>query len=224
MTIPNYLETFRRAVREQERQAARERAKSAEFAERSTAISGPVSCEKSEVSEKRGVAPSLISHNSLISHSPSQQSRDPRHAKPARPAFVKFDAHAALKIIKSPFAAALAALERRCPDYIEQARWQQCVTDAKRFLAQWGEQAAALGWTEADLFGLHEPPAKPHPSYRRLSRYDCTGLCWLLQGQPVIALTATVAAIRMPTGNALTYRKLNKPALGPLGDSLDDFR
>ena len=28
----------------------------------------------------------------------------------------------------------------------------------------------------ADLFGLHTPPAKPHPTYRRLSRYDCTGL------------------------------------------------
>ena len=29
---------------------------------------------------------------------------------------------------------------------------------------------------------LHDPPAVPHPSYSRLSRYDCTGLVWLLQG------------------------------------------
>ena len=31
------------------------------------------------------------------------------------------------------------------------------------------------------------------------------------------------AAIRMPSGNVTTYRKHNKPAFGPLGDSLDDF-
>jgi hypothetical protein len=27
----------------------------------------------------------------------------------------------------------------------------------------------------------------------------------------------------MPSGNVTTYRKRNKPAFGPLGDSLDDF-
>jgi hypothetical protein len=68
----------------------------------------------------------------------------------------------------------------------EAERWQQCLADAERFLAQWGEQAAALGWTERDLFGLHEPPAKRHPSYQRLSRRDCIGLVWLLQGAPVM--------------------------------------
>ena len=52
--------------------------------------------------------------------------------------------------------------------------------------------------TSADLFGLHTPPAKPHPSYSRLSRYDATGLCWLLQGRPVVVLTTDTAAIREP--------------------------
>src|SRR6516162_8969657 len=52
---------------------------------------------------------------------------------------------------------------------------------ARRFLAKWGEQAAALGWTPRDLFGLQKSPDQPHPSYRRLSRYDETGLIWLLQ-------------------------------------------
>jgi hypothetical protein len=81
-----------------------------------------------------------------------------------------------------------------------------------------------LGWTSADLFGLHPPPAKPHPSYSRLSRYDATGLCWLLQGREVIALTEATASIRNSnTSNVTVYRKLNKPALGPLGDSLDDL-
>ena len=51
-----------------------------------------------------------------------------------------------------------------------------------RVLAQWGQQAEALGWTSRDLFGLHKPPDKPAPSYRRLSRYDETGLIWLSIG------------------------------------------
>jgi len=58
----------------------------------------------------------------------------------------------------------------------------------------------------------------------RLSLYDATGLIWLLQGHSVVAITATTAAIKnRTTGNVLTYRRYNKPALGPLGDSLDDF-
>ena len=68
-----------------------------------------------------------------------------------------------------------------------------------------------------------KPPAKPHPSYSRLSRYDETGLIWLLQGRPVVALTETTAAIENPAGTITTYRRHNKPALGPVGDSLDDF-
>jgi hypothetical protein len=40
---------------------------------------------------------------------------------------------------------------------------------------------------------------------------------------PVVAFTSNTAAIKTGTGNVLNYRKLNKPALGPVGDSLDDF-
>ena len=117
-----------------------------------------------------------------------------------------------------------ALLQTKCPALIELGRWRQCVRDGSRFLAVWGEQAEALGWTTADLFGLHTPPTNPHPSYNRLSRYDCTGLCWLLQGRRVTALTEATAAIENPTGNITVYRKHNKPALGPLGDSLEDFK
>jgi len=45
------------------------------------------------------------------------------------------------------------------------------------------------------------------PSYRRLSRYDETGLCWLLQGRPVVALTEATAAIHNPTGAITIYRR-----------------
>jgi len=51
----------------------------------------------------------------------------------------------------APFAKTLAALERRCPDYVEEERWQRAVEDGRRFLTQWGDQAVALGWTAKDL-------------------------------------------------------------------------
>jgi hypothetical protein len=117
------------------------------------------------------------------------------------------------------------ALQLRPPALVEVERWRQAVEDGKRFLAVWGEQAQALNWSSADLFGLHTPPERPHPSYRRLSRYDATGLCWLLEGREVVALTEATATIRNPsTGTITTYRRYNKPALGPLGDSLDDLK
>jgi hypothetical protein len=44
-----------------------------------------------------------------------------------------------------------------------------------------------------------------------------------LQGKPVIGLTESEAAIRGQSGATVVYRKHNKPALGPLGDCLDDM-
>jgi len=118
-----------------------------------------------------------------------------------------------------------AFLQLKPPALVDVARWQQCVRDGSKFLARWGEQAEALGWSSADLFGLHTPPDKPHPSYTRLSRYDCIGLIWLLERREVVALTADGASIRNPrTGTITTYRKHHKPAFGPLGDSLEDFK
>jgi hypothetical protein len=110
--------------------------------------------------------------------------------------------------VPSRYARAFAMLRERCPDYVEEQRWRQCIADAEGFLTQWGEQAAALGWTEGDLFGLHEPPAEPPPSYQRLSRRDRIGLVWLLQGAPVVALTADAAAVETAdrTSRLMYYR------------------
>ena len=129
------------------------------------------------------------------------------------------------------YASALATLRAECPAYVDAADWQQAMEDGHRFVTHWGKQAEALGWTPAvlfglhtpaDLFGLHTPPEKPAPNYRRLSRYDKTGLIWLLHGRRVVDLTNDKAVIETPTGT-VAYRRYNKPALGPLGDSLDDF-
>jgi hypothetical protein len=125
--------------------------------------------------------------------------------------------------VPNRYARIFTALESGCPDLVPVDRWRAAVQDGQRFLTRWGDQAEALGWTARDLFGLDRPPEKPHPSYSRLSRYDETGLIWLLQGREVVALTDATAAIQSSTGAITTYRRFNKPALGPLGDSLDDL-
>jgi hypothetical protein len=43
-------------------------------------------------------------------------------------------------------------------------------------------------------------------------------------GRPVVALTADTAAIENSTGNITVFRKNSRPALGPLGDSLEDLK
>jgi hypothetical protein len=121
------------------------------------------------------------------------------------------------------YAIVLAKLVSDCPQLIEPEAWQQAVADAQALLARWGTQAAALGWTARELFGLHPVPERPAATYRRLARYDCAGLLWLRRGRPIVALTAETAAIQTASGGILTYRKNNKPAFGPVGDSLDDF-
>jgi hypothetical protein len=118
----------------------------------------------------------------------------------------------------------LVALESRCPDLVPLDRWQQAVADGKTFLSRWGDQAQALGWTAKDLFGLLTVPGHAKPTFNRLSRYDETGLIWLLKGRRVVALTEGTAAIQNPATASITkYRRFDKPALGPLGDSLEDF-
>jgi hypothetical protein len=120
------------------------------------------------------------------------------------------------------YGSALATLRAECPAYVDAADWQQAIEEGHRFVTQWGKLAEALGWTTADLFGLHTSPEKPALNYRRLSRYDQTGLIWLLRGRRVVEITKDKAVIETARGT-VSYRRYNKPALGPLGDSLDDF-
>jgi hypothetical protein len=133
-------------------------------------------------------------------------------------------------IVEIPFEAGrykrtVGRLQRRPPALVDVARWQQCIKDGRRFLRQWGRQVQELNWSSADLFGLIEIPESPAPSFNRLSRYDRVGLCWLLQNREIVALTATTATIRNPSTGAITlFRKHHRPALGPLGDSLEDLK
>jgi hypothetical protein len=51
-----------------------------------------------------------------------------------------------------------------------------------------------------------------------------TTLVWLLEGREVVKLTEESAAIRWRGGSVTIYRRNNKAAFGPLGESLDDFQ
>jgi hypothetical protein len=90
--------------------------------------------------------------------------------------------------------------------HVQFERWQLAINDAEVFLSVWADQAANLGWTAQDLFGLAEMPERPGPSYQRLSRYDQTGLVWLLQGRRVAALTQDTALIETTNGT-VAYRR-----------------
>ena len=122
-----------------------------------------------------------------------------------------------------PYGRALAGLRERCPERVEEHRWELAVMDAGSFMTRWGERAATLGWIANDLFGLAIIPERPTPNFQRLSRYDQTGLLWLLQGRKVVALTEKTAAIENQSGAVTVYRRRNKLAIGPLRDSLEDF-
>jgi hypothetical protein len=101
---------------------------------------------------------------------------------------------------------ALARLCMECPEYVPAEAWRQSVADGQQFMRDWGECAVELGWTAADLFGLHDPPMEPHPSYSRMSRVDCMGLIWMLKGDPVVEIHRDRALIRRrTTGSMNTY-------------------
>jgi hypothetical protein len=158
----------------------------------------------------RGSQRDTLSRDCLGGTRPPRQHPEPVSALPA--------------VVPAPYRQVFAALQLRCPEHIELFDWQRTVEDGRSFLGRWGHEAEASGWTARDLFGLHAVPDNPAPTYRRLSRYDETGLIWLLGGRQVVTLNGVAAAIKNPTGVVTVYRKHNKPAIGPLGDTLDDFQ
>lgn len=51
-------------------------------------------------------------------------------------------------VVGHPYVRMLPALRSKCPELVETDRWQQTISDAETFLAVWGAQAHALGWTD----------------------------------------------------------------------------
>jgi hypothetical protein len=187
------------------------------------------------IRNRKGTSGSSFSHFSplagvlLKNENPAPPKKDEKRANlppfPEEPDFQKRDITPAkgLKWLKLSLAEAFAKLERNCPDYIDTPVWRRAVADGQQFMADWGKMAQELGWTAEEIFGLTPVPENPHPLFNRLARYDHKGLIWMLEGNEVIEITISCAKILYPTDAITTYRRFNKPAYGPVGDSLDDF-
>jgi hypothetical protein len=94
-------------------------------------------------------------------------------------------------------------------------RWPQVQRDAARLVeGGWMQEAFALGWTVAHLFGCD----RRAPWYR----LDRSGLVLLTGGREIVELTADVAALRTPTGSVLRFRRRPpaRPSLALLWDLL----
>jgi hypothetical protein len=86
------------------------------------------------------------------------------------------------------------------PGDVPPGRWRQFLMDARAFAgSQWAEQAAALGWTEDDLYGADD--AAP------FARRDKAGLLRLLNGNRLIAISEDAAVIETRNGARQTYRR-----------------
>jgi hypothetical protein len=224
--VPKYLETFRQAAREsqtrEKSEVSEKRGKEGGLNSLTSLISLPgpsqnrcaVCGATSDLWHVDTAAGTVAVHAECAEFLPKPESAEPSTAYQAISAEPDGTA-CKVEIVELPQAGryrkVFGVLQLKPPILVDVARWKQCVGDGKRFLAKWGEQAETLGWTSADLFGLHTPPERPHPSYGRLSRYDQTGLIWLLKGRPVVAFTADTAAIENPTGNITTYRRMVRP-------------
>ena len=102
------------------------------------------------------------------------------------------------------WAEGLASLDLAAPPAgFTPALWQQVVEDGARFLDRWGSEAAELGWSALDVFGVH--PVVP------TSRFDAMGLVPLIRGGEVVAIAAERATICTPHGGQLTYLRRPRP-------------
>jgi len=91
-------------------------------------------------------------------------------------------------------------------------------------LAGGARQAASIGWTARDLFGLYRIAKKPAPNYRRLSRYD--------ENRAGLAVTrpaggGSIRCQRPPSNTPLapspSIANTISRRSAQLGDSLDDI-
>jgi hypothetical protein len=90
-----------------------------------------------------------------------------------------------------------------CPVSVEPNRWLQLQGDANRFVAAWGRQAAALGWSTLDIFGCHPT----HPA----DRYDAMGLVWMIADAEVVTMGAEVVNLRKAAGTSKGFGNVRSP-------------
>ena len=95
--------------------------------------------------------------------------------------------------VPAGWAAALAEIERApLPPAARAADWRNSLDAALRFADAHGAQAAAMGWTFADLFALDTKTP--------VDRTDGRGRALLLHGVRVVEITPEFIRVETPTG------------------------
>jgi hypothetical protein len=88
----------------------------------------------------------------------------------------------------------------RPPASVSLRRWDHLIDDIGRFLdGPFCPLAIKLGWGPVDLFGCDRD--------QPFARIDQAGLLWLLHGDELVELTATLATIKTRTGERHTFRR-----------------
>ena len=91
-------------------------------------------------------------------------------------------------------------LPSEAPGDFPSRRWDQLRRDVADFLASpWAMEAARLGWTDLDLFGVDAD--------RPYTRIDGLGLVPALDGCKIVALSAEGAILETPGGVRQSYRR-----------------
>jgi hypothetical protein len=93
--------------------------------------------------------------------------------------------------IPEAYADAFAQLQIAQPIGVHHSQWLRAIDDAGRFLDRWGNLAEKLQWSAQDIF---KKPAAPTATMPRLD-VGTVGLCWVVDGQNVVALDAHSATI-----------------------------
>ena len=91
-------------------------------------------------------------------------------------------------------------LPSEAPSGFPSRRWDQLRRDVADFPASpWAMEAARLGWTDLDLFGVD--------AERPYARLDGLGLVPALDGCKIVALSAEGAILETPGGARQSYRR-----------------
>ena len=94
-------------------------------------------------------------------------------------------------------------IAERPPKFSEPA-WRRLIDDGGQFLDRWANEAARLGWSALDVFGVD--PAAPSTTY------EAMGLVPLIRGGDVVAIGSDRATIRTQEGTLLTYLRRPRQA------------
>lgn len=92
----------------------------------------------------------------------------------------------------------------KVPVDIAPHRWALFLSDAARLLHDHGAELNRGGWDALDLFGLHRSVP--------LTRPDCMGLAWLLNGRGIGLITPETVAVLAVGGHTLRAWRMGQQA------------